>query len=441
MKITYITAGAGGMYCGSCIRDNALATALLAGGHEVTLVPTYTPLTTDEPNVSQHRVFFGGISVYLEQYMSLFRKTPWLLDRLWEAPWLLRAVSGRGIQTAPRLLGELTVSVLQGEHGFQQKEFAKLLHWLRVQPRPDVIDIANSLLIALVQPLKQALGCPVCCTLQGENVFVDGLLEPYRTHVLELMRGQVEHVDAFLAVSEYYAGYMSKYLGIPREKIHVVPLGVNVSGFEESRNPPAGPFTIGFFGRVAPDKGLHLLCEAYGRLRERGVLDGCRLEVAGYLAPEHEAYLESIIRQLREWGLEQEMHYRGVLDRQRKIDFLKSFDILAFPAVYDEPKGLALLEAMACGVPVIAPRRGTPAELVDVTGGGLLVEPDAVEGLASGLLRLRREPELARELGHRGAAGVREHYTSTAMAHRALEVYAGLGAGGWGLGTGTSEGR
>ena len=429
MKITYITAGAGGMYCGSCIRDNTLATALLGDGHKVTLVPTYTPLTTDEPNVSQRRVFFGGISVYLEQYMPLFRRTPWLLDRLWEAPWLLRAASGHGIQTTPRLLGEMTVSVLMGEHGFQQKEFAKLLHWLGGQPRPDVIDIANSLLISLVRPLKQALGCPVCCTLQGENIFVDGLLEQYRSRVLELMRSQVEHVDAFLAVSESYAGYMSKYLGIPREKIHVVPLGVTLAGFEGSQSRPAGPFTIGFFGRVAPEKGLHFLCEAYRRLRERGMLDGCRLEVAGYLAPEHEAYLEAIVRQVREWGLEREMRYRGVLDRQRKIEFLRSFDVLAVPAVYDEPKGLALIEAMACGVPVIVPNRGTPAELVGVTGGGLLVEPDAVESLASGLLKIRTEPELGRELGQRGAAGVREYYSSTAMADRALAVYAGLGAG------------
>ena len=57
MKITYITAGAGGMYCGSCIRDNALAAALTERGHDVTLLPLYTPTRTDEENVSQHRVF------------------------------------------------------------------------------------------------------------------------------------------------------------------------------------------------------------------------------------------------------------------------------------------------------------------------------------------------------------------------------------------------
>ena len=372
MKITYITAGAGGMYCGSCIRDNALATALLARGHDVTLVPTYTPLTTDEPNVSQHRVFFGGISVYLEQYVSLFRKTPWLLDRLWEAPWLLRAVSGRGLQTSPGLLGELTLSMLQGEHGLQQKEFAKLVH-LAAQPaearrdrhRPRVADLVGE-----TAPRKR-WGVRVCCTLQGENIFVDGLAEQYRTRVLELMRSEVAHVDAFLAVSESHAAYMSAYLGIPKKRMHVVPLGITLTGFEPSRVPSSGPFTVGFFGRVAPEKGLHVLCEAYKRLRERGTLEGSRLEVAGYLAPEHEAYLESIVRQVREWGLEREMRYRGVLDRSQKIDFLKSCDLLAIPAIYEDPKGLALLEAMACGVPVVVSSRGTPAELVRTTGGGL----------------------------------------------------------------------
>jgi len=66
MRIAYITAGAAGMYCGSCLRDNTLAAELLARGHEVTLIPTYTPTRTDETNVSRKRVFLGGINVYLQ---------------------------------------------------------------------------------------------------------------------------------------------------------------------------------------------------------------------------------------------------------------------------------------------------------------------------------------------------------------------------------------
>ena len=75
-EILSFTGGAGEMYCGSCLRDNALAAALLARGHDVLLTPVYTPTRTDERNVSRAQVFFGGISVFLEQQVPLFRHTP-----------------------------------------------------------------------------------------------------------------------------------------------------------------------------------------------------------------------------------------------------------------------------------------------------------------------------------------------------------------------------
>src|SRR5688572_29308693 len=99
MRILSITAGAAGMYCGSCFRDNAVAAELLARGHEVTLMPVYTPTRTDEANVSQHRVLFGGISVYLQQHSAFFRKTPRLLDKLWDSPAVIRTLASRGVST------------------------------------------------------------------------------------------------------------------------------------------------------------------------------------------------------------------------------------------------------------------------------------------------------------------------------------------------------
>ena len=422
MKITYITAGAGGMYCGSCIRDNALAAALTARGQDVTLLPLYTPTRTDEENVSQHRLFFGGISVYLEQYVSLFRKTPWLLDRLWESPWLVRAVSGL-VQTQPEQLGALTVSMLEGTHGHQRKEIDKLVHWLRNQPRPDVLDISNSMLIAIAGPLKEALGCPIVCTLQGENVFLEALLEPYRSRAKELIGSHLSHVDAFVAVSDYYASYMCRYLEIPGAKMHVVPLGVNADRFTPVQASESGPFTIGFLGKIIPEKGLHLLCDAYRDLRERGALEGCRVEVAGYLGPEFTAYWQSIEREVKAWGLADEIHYRGELDLDHKVAFLQALDLYVVPAVYDDPKGIALLEAMACGVPVVAPRRGTYTELLERTGGGVLVEPENLAALEETLQRLAGDRALLAELGQRAAAGVREHYTTSEMTTRALDVY------------------
>ena len=424
MRILYITAGAAQMYCGSCLRDNALASELLARGHDVVLVPLYTPTLTDEPNVSRERVFFGGISVYLEQHSALFRRTPRLLDRLWDSKLALKLAARSSIQTSPEMLGELTVSMLKGENGNQRKELEKLIDWLKTEPPFDIISLPYTLLIGLAKPLGEALGRPVCCTLQGEDLFLEGLPEPYRARSLELIRDGVRHVERFLAVSDYYFDFMPSYLRIPREKMSLAPLGINVQGYE-SRAPrvEGAPFTVGYFARVAPEKGLHLLAEAYVKMRESLREGEARLEVAGYLGAEHKSYLAGVERRMREAGLASEFNYRGVLDREGKIEFLRGLDALSVPATYDEPKGIFLLEAMACGVPVVQPRRGAFTEVVERTRGGLLVEPDDAEALAAGLLRVMRDPALASELSADAFRNVRRHYTVARMADRALEVY------------------
>jgi len=415
------------MYCGSCLRDNALATELIARGHDVTLLPVYTPTLTDEPNVSGDKVFFGGISVYLEQYVPLFRKSPRWLDRLWDSTPMLQLASRRSISTSPKMLGELTVSMLKGEEGFQHKEISKLLEWLKHEGAPDVVSLPYSLLLGLAKPIKEALGRPICCTLQGEDLFLEGLLEPYRSEAKSLIRANIPHVDAFISVSDYYAGFMPDYLGIPREKIRVVPLGINLRGFQSRAktrlDTESEPFTVGFFARIAPEKGLHVLADVYRKLRKDDKLPPARLEVGGYMAPEHRNYLSDIEGQMKDAGLASEFYYRGVLDREQKIDFLRQLNVLSVPATYDEPKGMFLLEAMACGVPVVQPRRGAFTEIIEKTSSGLLVEPDDAESLAAGILRIYEDPALREKLGQSGFEKVREHYSVARMADRALEVY------------------
>ena len=414
------------MYCGSCLRDNALATELISRGHDVTLLPVYTPTLTDEPNVSGGKVFFGGISVYLEQYVPFFRKSPRWLDRLWDSTPMLQLASRRSISTSPKMLGEMTVSMLKAENGFQQKEILKLTEWARHETPPDLVSLPYTLLIGLAKPIKEALNRPICCTLQGEDLFLEGLHEPYRSEAKDLIRANVKHVDAFISVSDYYAEFMPGYLGIPREKIRVVPLGINLQGYEMREPEPEQPFTVGFFARIAPEKGLHVLAEAYRVLRKGGRMPNARLEVAGYMAPEHKDYLSGIEREMKQAGLAGEFNYRGVLDRQQKIAFLRKLDVLSVPATYDEPKGMFLLEAMACGVPLVQPGRGAFTEILEKTGAGLLVEPDDSEKLAEGILRLCNDPKLAETLGQNGFQKVREHYSVAHMADSALEVYESL---------------
>ncbi len=411
------------MYCGSCLRDNTLAASLMDAGHEVSLIPTYTPTRTDERNVSLHRVFLGGINVYLQQNFSLFRNTPLFLDRLFDSVPLLRLTTRWAISVDAAHLGRLTVSMLRGAEGFQRKEILSLVRFVAREISPDVVNLPNSLLIALAPALKAETHAPVCCTLQGEDLFVDGLGDPYRSEAIRLIRAHAAHVDRFVAVSEFGARAMAGYLGIERSRIHVVPLGLNFDGYTRRDGPDPEPFTVGYLARVAPEKGLHILGDAYRRLRAREGASVSRLWAAGYLAPEHRSYLDGVRKSMDKCGLSGHFHYHGELDRKKKLAFLRGLSVLSVPGTYADPKGLFLLEAMAAGIPVVQPRTGAFPEIVETAGGGILVEPNDPESLASGLLDLWRDPEKRRELGWRGYAGVRRHYSSSMMALRMIEVY------------------
>jgi glycosyltransferase involved in cell wall biosynthesis len=423
VRLLYLTAGAAEMYCGSCLRDNALAAALLARGHDVVLTPIYTPTTTDEPNVSASRVFFGGISVFLEQHVPLFRHTPAALDRLWDSTPMLRLASKKQIKVDPTVLGRMTVSMLKGMDGFQRKEIRKMLGWLEHEPPFDVVNIPFTLLLGLARPLRESLGVPIVCTLQGEDLFLDNLREPWKSESLALIRQSIGDVDGYIAVSDYYRDFMATYLGIPTSRTSVVPLGITLDGHQPQPPRRQPPYTIGYFARVAPEKGLHVLAEAYRRLRSRPDVPPTRLLVAGYLLDEHREYLAGVAQRMQDWGLADQFRYAGAPDRAGKIALFREMDVFSMPAVYAEPKGLSLLEAMANGVPVVQPRRGAFTEIVTRTGGGLLVTADDPEALADGLQALLVDRERAGACGAAGAAGVRRLYSVDTMAQAAERAY------------------
>src|SRR3954464_15884688 len=117
MRIVQITPGAGGMYCGNCFRDNALVGTLRKLGHEAFMVPLYLPMTLDEEDQSRGTpIFFGGINVYLQQKSAVFGRIPEWLHRLLDSPKLLGLAAGSTAKTRPQELGELTLSMLQGEN-------------------------------------------------------------------------------------------------------------------------------------------------------------------------------------------------------------------------------------------------------------------------------------------------------------------------------------
>lgn len=424
MRIAFITAGAAGMYCGSCLRDNALVTALRERGHDAVLVPTYTPLLLDEPSATTAgEVFLGGVNVYLQEKSWLFRHTPRFLDKLLDTPRLLKWASRFASRTDYSKLGGLTISMLEGTHGHQAKEVRRLADWLKVELKPEVVLLTNVLLSGIVPALVQALGVPVVATLQGDDIFLDQLPERDREKCKELIRSNGELMYGFIATSRYYADHMAGYLGIDRRRITVIPPGINLAGHGGPKPPrPDDRPVVGFFARIAPEKGLHNLVDAFIELRKRPDSPRARLRVSGWLGEQHRPYLGEQMRKLEAAGLAEDFEYVDSPTHADKVRFLNSIDLLSVPTEYKEPKGLYVLEAWANGVPVVLPAHGCFPELDEKVDGGILVEPGNREALSDGILLLLNNPLDRIEHGENGKRAVTARYSSSEMA-RATEAF------------------
>ncbi len=423
MRIAFITAGAAGMFCGSCLRDNALVGALNRLGHDALLIPTYTPIRTDDEDLSQKRVFFGGINVYLQQKSRLFRHTPWLADRLLDFPRLLRWVSRFAARTPYSVLGDLTVSMLKGGDGFQRKEVAKLVDYLKTEVKPEVVLLTNALLSGIVPTLADALNVPIFVTLQGDDVFLDALPERDRKACCELIARNLERCAGTIATSRFYADLMRGYLGLTGAPTRVIPPGINLKGHggaAEYRAEP--PYRIGYFARIAPEKGFHNFVDAYLHYRALPGAPATKLCASGWLGENHRPYFDEQLAKLRAAGFASDFEYVESKDHAAKVRFLRSLDVLSVPTVFLEPKGLYVLEAWANGVPVVQPAHGSFPELIEATGGGVLVPPNDADALARGWKELLVDPAKRKELGERGRLAVWESFTAERMAEATVRL-------------------
>jgi glycosyltransferase involved in cell wall biosynthesis len=377
MKIAYLTAGAAGMFCGSCMNDNAVARALIRDGHDCLLVPVYTPIRTDDDDVSVPRVFLGGVNVYLQQKLGWMSRVPRVFDAILNQPWLIRWLTKDAGKTSPKLLGALSISMLQGFQGKQKKEFERLLLWLETDIRPDVIVLTNLLIGGAIPVLKKRLGSPVFVTLQGDDIFLDSLAPQDRLSCEKLMQALVPEVDGFIVHSEAYGQSMALRLHIPPEKLHVVPLAITTQEFQvgdpDARESATGvqptvhPTTVGYLARMAPEKGLQNIVQAFGALlNEPGTHPPLRLRLAGWMGPQHQQFWEQqrgILQSLSQSHASFQWDYAGSVDREGKLEFLRSLDLFCVPTVYAEPKGRFLLEAVSMGLPYVMPNHGAFPEL------------------------------------------------------------------------------
>jgi glycosyltransferase involved in cell wall biosynthesis len=426
------------MFCGNCLRDNALVAALRKMGHEALMVPLYLPLTLDEADQSADLpVFYSGIKVYLEQKSALFRAAPGWFRDLFTSRRLLRWAAGKAARTRAQDLGEVTLSMLRGEAGNQARQLEELVAWLKTQPRPDVICLSNALLIGMVHRLKTELGAPVVCELQGEDYFLDLLPKAHRAACWKTLAERAAEVDLFIAPSLYFGDLMRERLGLAPDRVRVVYNGISLEGYagpggksevraQKSEVKSAGVPTLGFFARMCREKGLDTVVEAYILLRRRGRLGNLRLHVGGSCGPADESLVEALRQSLRGSGLLGEVEFHPNLDRAGKLEFLRSLSVFSVPAHYGEAFGLYVIEAMAAGVPVVQPRVAAYPELIAATGGGVLCAAGDSRALAEAIEELLLDPARARALGEAGRRAVFDRFSAKAMARATIGVYGEL---------------
>lgn len=412
------------MYCGSCLRDSALAQALLRAGHEVGLIPLYTPLKTEGEDVSAGRVFYGGVKSWLQYASGWFRRMPGVVEWVLDRPGLLKLAGRLGAETPPAKLGAFTLSILKGDEGPQVKELERLVRFLREEVRPAVISVPNLMFIGTARMLGREVGCPVVCELTGEDIFLEAMVEPWRGEAQRIIRERAGDVARFVATSGYYAEKMAAYLGVERSRIEVVYPGVAKDQVRwEEAEKREGVGTVGYFARMCPEKGFDRLVEAFAILRKMKGMEGVRLRAAGYLGAGQRRWLEEVMKRVRREGMGEAVEYVGEVDLAGKLAFFDSVDVVSVPTAYAEAKGLYVLEALARGVAVVQPGHGAFPELIERTGGGELVAAGDAKGLAEKLAELLRDRARLRELGARGRRAVAMGFTDDHMASRMLQVY------------------
>ena len=294
-------------------------------------------------------------------------------------------------QTEPEKLAGLTLSIIEGEEGAASKELDRLVEFMRDHIKPQVISLPNLMFVGMARVFREQLGAPVVCEMTGEDIFLDAMAEPDRSNIQKVIRSRIADVSRFVATTDYYAGRMAEYLDIPRADVDVVYTGISRDYFTPvvERN---GPPTIGYLARICPEKGLDRLIDALEILHKMPGMQDVRVKAAGFLGGKDHKYFNALKKRIAASGLDRSFEYLGEVDRAAKQAMLDSIDVFSVPTAYPEAKGIYILEALARGVPVVQPGHGSFPELVEQTGGGIIVPPGDAQALAYALADLLRDP-------------------------------------------------
>ncbi len=427
LKIINIVPGFGGtFYCGNCLRDSGFTHALQRLGHDAHTLPIYLPLFVDKKQDDEETpVFYGAVNIFLKQNYRLFRHIPRWMYRFFNSAPILKFAAAKAGSTRAHGLEEMTLSMLRGHEGYQQEELQLLIDYLRDHAKPDVVHLSNALLLGLAYKIKNELGIPVVCSLQDEDVWVDAMYPHYQQKVWDMMSEKAKDVDAFVAVSAFFASVMEEKMRIPRQKLHTIHVGIDPDNYQFFK-PAVDKSVIGYLSRMNRENGFEIFIDAFIRLRKNPKYASVKLRVSGGSTGDDRRFIKMQMKKLKSLNLDADMDFVEDYSKENLHSFFEGLSLLSVPVLHGEAFGLYQLEALASGIPLVQPALGAFPEIIQATGGGAVYQPNTPEALAAKWAALLSQPERLVEMSRQGHQAVSEKFHIDKLTNQMVDLYRSL---------------
>ena len=288
----------------------------------------------------------------------------------------------------------------------------------------DIIHAHDWLVAEAAVKVGKAFSKPLVSTIHATEMGRrSGIHNDYQRTINEVEWHLVNQSSEVICCSNYMAYQVSSAFNVKSTRLHVIPNGVNAAKFSgdvglmpvKQRYAENGEKIVSFVGRLVHEKGVHVLIGAVPKVLTA-------MPKVNFVIVGEGGMKDYLAKEAYDFGVADHVFFAGFVDEKTLISIYRASDAAVFPSLY-EPFGITALEAMAAKTPVIVTDTGGLAEIVAHEKTGIKVYVDNSDSLAWGILRVLKNPDIAKKIRENGYLEVLKGYDWNAIAEKTMKVY------------------